>query len=342
MKNTIIMGQYKAQNISLAASNTVKGDDASDASSANKNIGICEISITTVPEAVQSLSDTNYDDIGLCSFDSIFCPFTTASGHDNLPYWEQPTGASSGDITSYHLNPFNPNNIYTNGDATGLFNPQTFYDSGHNLLLYNGVTDVSLTSSEDLSSHKMLAESRNGIVQNVRGVGLKAPIILTGPGYDTNGNPVPTGAGGGFHQEAFNNPNLWKSGPIDLRWNDTKKIWQAGSSSSQVVRFQITDTNSEIGKGSIGCDNVTAIVLEKGCGMTALATGDSITVYDPDFAYFNIPIDLLVGMYGYASEMQNPLFGSTGVADCEAEQAAQGSCYWCVTSLSCAEEEIVI
>ena len=340
-KKNVIIGQYKTIQISIPSQGIEYGDDASTSSVASKEIGTIDISFGTIDETVSVFNSDNFDEIGLASLDSVFCPYVTSSGDSLLPYWELPTGAASGDITAYHLNPFNPNNIYTSGYVDSGIDPQAFYDSGHNIQLYNSWTSVGLGTNEDLSPHKALSETRSPQVKNVRSVGLRSPIILTGWGYDTDGNPVPS-SGDVFHPEAFNNPNLWKSGPVDLRWNDTKKIWQAGSSSSQVVRFQITDTNSEIGKGAIGCDSVTATVLEKGCGMTALATGDSITVYDPDFAYFNIPIDLLVGMYGYASEMQNPLFGSTGVADCEAEQAAQGNCYWCVTSLSCAEEEIVI
>lgn len=341
-KNTII-GQYKTIEVSIPSPGIEYGDDASTSSSASKEIGFIEISFGTIDESVSVLNSDNYDDIGLASLDAIFCPYTTASGHDNLPYWELPTGAASGDITSYHLNLFNPNNIYTSGYVDSGVDPQAFYDSGHNIQLYNSFTAVGLGTNQDLSPYKALSETRSPQVKNVRGVGLRSPIILTGPAYDINGNPVPTGIGGsGFNQEAFNNPNLWKSGPVDLRWDDTRKVWNAGGNSHKMVRFQITDTNSEIGKGSIGCDNVSGIILEKVCGMSALSTGDSILIYDPEYTYFNMPLNLLVGMKGYAVEMQNPLAGSTGIVECEAIQAQQGDCYWCVTSLQCAEEEIII
>lgn len=338
----IIIGEYKQDSVSIG--DPGRSPDDSCENNTNKTIDVFDISFTTIPEGMALINQDNKNDIGLISLDAIFCPYTTAFTHDNLPTWINPTGAASGDITCISLNPFNPEAIYTSGSVTGVLQPDVFYESGHNIQLYNSFDAVGLNTYEDLSPYNELAITRNPTVTGIRAVGLKAPIVLTGPGYDTSGNPVPTGVGGsGWHPEAFHNPSLWKSGPVDLRWDNTRGVW-TGTGGSDLVRFKITDYNAQLGENAIGCDHVIADIIGEPCNR-ALSSGDSIKVYDPDFAYFNMPLDLLIGMYGYAVKMYNPMIDDPIVevdpVDCVLDQYAEGACYWNVVSLSCAEEEIV-
>lgn len=69
--------------------------------------------------------------------------------------------------------------------------------------------------------------------EKVRVVGLKGPIMLSGWGYDLNDRPVPAkGTTGGdinlFADDAATNRNKWKTGPIDLKWDEQRKVWSAG------------------------------------------------------------------------------------------------------------------
>ena len=60
----------------------------------------------------------------------------------------------------------------------------------------------------------------------------KGPLYLSGWGYDICGLPVP--ASGGidntriFHPDTPINRALWKTGPVDLRWDDDRKVWTGG------------------------------------------------------------------------------------------------------------------
>ena len=80
-----------------------------------------------------------------------------------------------------------------------------------------------------------------------RPISLRGPLVVTGWGYDTNGNPVPASAdaigamtgGGADVRSKKGNPggrvgghltksDTWKSGPVDLRWDNIRKVWAGG------------------------------------------------------------------------------------------------------------------
>lgn len=69
-------------------------------------------------------------------------------------------------------------------------------------------------------------------IDNYRGIGLRGPLVLVGWGFDTHGKPVPNrdfdDAGGKTMEFADNflrRPDLWKAGPVDLRWDYERNVW---------------------------------------------------------------------------------------------------------------------
>jgi hypothetical protein len=78
-------------------------------------------------------------------------------------------------------------------------------------------------NSTDFQEHK-------DKVTEVRTIGLRGPILLSGWGYDISGNPVPAKQGSTteFHENTATDRSLWKTGPIDLKWDDSRKMWVAG------------------------------------------------------------------------------------------------------------------
>lgn len=56
-------------------------------------------------------------------------------------------------------------------------------------------------------------------------------MVLTGWGYDTEDNPVPADTGNPtlFHPESSWNMHHWKSGPVDLRWDNERGVWTGGN-----------------------------------------------------------------------------------------------------------------
>lgn len=307
------------------------------------------------------------------SFDSIFSPYSTnfdASG--TLPHFEAPSSSTtapptgSNNINSLKLNPFNPNNELTyyyastgstlwdvstdtgNGpqysgfpviSGTGVASGWMLY--GHNIdLAIRGTGDIAELSFDDEYTNN----KGSGVeVENIRAVGLKAPLVLTGWGYNTEGNPVPADTGNSelFASGAFSDPSQWKSGPVDLRWDDDRKVWVGSSTEGGIIKFSVVDANEDIGIGASDCDYVTATVTDVGAGTEGVSVGDTVTVWDTNLCWFNMPLDLLETMAGTAHKMVNPWYDplyEDDDTDCIPTAYSAGPYWWVVVALCCREE----
>ena len=195
-------------------------------------INIVEVGTSEIPKAISRVGK-DYENVGLISMDGLFCPYyisPTGAVHDNLPYWSIPNDLD--DINSIKLNPFNPSNLFSTGVG---FNRDVFYESGHNTLLLNTFRESGGTIEGDLSPYKEISEG-SGNYDEIRSVGLKTPLVFTGWGYNIDGDPVPS-SGEGFHPEAFRNPSLWKSGPLDIRWDEERGVWGAAPTSIYLIKM---------------------------------------------------------------------------------------------------------
>ena len=56
-------------------------------------------------------------------------------------------------------------------------------------------------------------------------LGLRAPLMLVGWGYDTCGQPVPTGGQDRFPSDHRMEQASWKAGPLSVNWHETTKTW---------------------------------------------------------------------------------------------------------------------
>ena len=199
------------------------------------NIEVIEVAAMSMPGAVSDLG-SDAENKGLAGFDTIFSPYTTASGHAELPHFEIPTNLT--EPNSYTLDPFNPNNIFTTGTSAAPVsqaeNNAIFQASGHNIQMANtwSNADIFGASSGDVDFAKDLYDNGEFEYDNIRSIGLRSPIVLTGWGFDIDGKPVPadTGDANVFASGAFREPSNWKSGPLDVRWDDERKVWAAGTS----------------------------------------------------------------------------------------------------------------
>jgi len=189
------------------------------------------------------------------SFDSIFSPYSTNFGHSGyFSSFEAPTNKT--EPNSLTLNPFNPNNelslyyaesggtLWTNsladtGAATAeeiakLNNPSGWLEYGHNISASVVGTGIGESGEYpyDLNFEKDFYGRKKVEVENIRAVGLRSPMVLTGWGFDVDGKPVPadTGDNTKFAPGAFSDVSNWKSGPLDVRWDDERKVWAAGTS----------------------------------------------------------------------------------------------------------------
>lgn len=210
-----------------------------------------------------------FEQHGAVGFDGLFVPYTTYYDHSgSLPRFTRPDNDS--DITVEHLNPFNPLKIYgeqprntgvyetgslnsgvysySSSQGSGTFNVLKFAEQGHNISL---ASTASIYASKDTIESGVHAstdyydgdfEVRKRVeLLDIKSIAHRAPLILSGPGYDIDGNPVPTGSGGGMHPQAYSNPSLWKTGPLDVRWDQSRAVWSAGTS-TKVFLSKVTNT----------------------------------------------------------------------------------------------------
>lgn len=102
------------------------------------------------------------------------------------------------------------------------------YDDFGNLVPNNdyGITvkDFDNENNEDLNTQK------NPALYEVRIAAVKTPIIVSGWGYDIAGVAAPA-----FGENRYFDPytpidrSRWKTGPLDIRWDDERKVWTAGA-----------------------------------------------------------------------------------------------------------------
>jgi len=225
---------------------SVFGSFRAPSGSANPNVvasGMIDKFGSSVTSArnVQSLmgeikSETNNHKKFASSFDSVFAPFSTKFGERGVPSFGIPTDKT--EPNSLTLNPYNPNNVLslyyapTGSDLylnslqdsgspsaaeSGLHgNPTGWLESGHNIIWAHGGTgDRGFYNFDDEFTHSTGTFVE---VENIRGVGLKAPVVLTGWGFNVDGGPVPadTGDATKFAPKAFSDADIQKTGPLDV------------------------------------------------------------------------------------------------------------------------------
>jgi len=310
----------------------------------------------------------------------VFSPGVFGSG--GLPHFERPIGAFGSPANSLTLNPFNPNNsltlsysptgsllyratitgtvpqpdelIFSQADTIteigkerGDFRkgkPNSWLESGHNISM--AVNGTGNRYNTDFDYQFTEHTGWNVEVTNIRGVGLRAPLVLTGWGFDTNAAPVPADTGNAriFASGAFKDPSLWKSGPVDLRWDNDRKVW-TGAGTTEIMRFTVTQPHTSLYNAATACDHVLATVNDVGCTTQSVVIGQTgVLVFDDDACFFNLPVSVLIGMKGTAEKFVNPfasLDPEDDDQDCSGLGRNQGACRWVVTGLCCNEEIIV-
>lgn len=168
----------------------------------------------------------------MCSMEQLFSPVLIRKDSDRgdaaISGFEQPTGDSGtsagafgGDTESVgptrsELDPYFSSII---GDS-GSWMENCDYQ-----MVYNNGTPTSGQGS-DLNLNKVDKSSVTTVATNH----LRGPLIMSGWGFDVAERPVPSVGSNAFQfdSNAVNNRGLWKSGPVDLRWDGQRKVWTAG------------------------------------------------------------------------------------------------------------------
>ena len=180
-----------------------------------------------------------FNSVGAVGLDGLFVPYINyrsddGSGIPFLPHFEIPETLDIVNVTT--LDPFNPFNLLNATGNTTASTGDTWFDSGHNIsfALYDNPFDPVMTgiypsgddAPVDFNFEKDFFARCKAETSGIRSIGFRSPMVLSGWGYDIGGDPVPK-SGNVLHPEATYNPNIWKTGPIDLRWDNFRKVWTA-------------------------------------------------------------------------------------------------------------------
>lgn len=115
--------------------------------------------------------------------------------------------------------------------------PFFFFADGLRLQDPKFINDFSSVVNDGRASKDLNLKKKLQVPTSVRPPLMRGPLVLSGWGYDVNGLPVPIDRGGteeelpdtrNFDYFTAIDRRLWKTGPVDLRWDDERKVWTGG------------------------------------------------------------------------------------------------------------------
>jgi len=182
--------------------------------------------------AVTGQTSSDYSKSATSSWEQIFSPITITK-NDNAPTpgfrlpqstsEQGPFGGSAVGPTVRELDPYF--SVIIGGDG-GSFFKKTDYRF---VTTEGGGSNGS--SSEPISANSLNKDELETIssVHAVRTNALRGPLILSGWGFGIDDLPVPQGSSKTtLDPSAIGNRALWKTGPVNLMWDDERQVWQGG------------------------------------------------------------------------------------------------------------------
>lgn len=233
-----------------------------------------------------------------------------------LPNYAQKAGGSIDNLMT----------VFSTDPDDSSFNGPKFVEPDSTDITVEDLNPFKDKEHPDGTQHNFLAVVRGGIIPNrglvnldkgltggmVRSVGLRVPTILTGWGHDIAGNPVPNAndnypdeADDEFLEEYRLRTYKWKSGPLDVRWDEDRGVW-TGSSPFFIGKV----IENDISPLSTG-------LVQKNDEMWIAVTGSSISVLNPHDITLEVDLKVRWGKYpGWDSWIVEPWHFTT----CEEEE----------------------
>lgn len=194
--------------------------------------------------ATQEHRAPTYSLKGGMTLDGMFRPYCTAFDHTSQG--ELPINTGDAKTDKYHkkhydIPGFEDGSLAPTPNVADL-NPWSDDGTGHGHDVQGviGGHDFEGTNERDLSRRKAkkVTQGSDHADENAtpseyhneyRAIGLKGPMVVVGWGYDVNGHPIPADPNDGtkFLKNHKKRQDKWKAGPVDLRWDDTRKVWVA-------------------------------------------------------------------------------------------------------------------
>ena len=238
----------------------------------------------------------NYANKAWMSMDGLLRPFSTAQGNNNPTGFSGIGGAPCKFRNSVSIFPpfsgfpdlaatyINLNPLLSPGEGLGTHTGHDIEYIVHGNSLIN---DVHIR----LTSNYAAAESTS-----YRGLCLRGPLIMTGWGLDIHGKPVPNSLpstpADTFENDWLKKSGNWKTGPVDLRWDDNRGVWTGWPGYKIVtIEFDTALTANSTAAATVLDSAVqydaNGVLLSKDILVTSPIDGQSASVGDQAFAYYD-------------------------------------------------------
>jgi len=254
-------------------------DDAND----NR---VSDASIGTMDSFVQMIDVDNAKNVAVMSIEGLIRGYSTDKDMTGMPRFEEP---------------LKPEFLHTCEDLFPFIGKATS-NLGNTGVATEDRTDISsVTFGNDWPEEGLQTFLESHEPEKAKGIGLAGPVIVAGWGYDLFGKPVPNSANDG-DGEAFprlgNNTFLngfrkrsdkWKAGPVDLRWDDMRKVWTApymipglynGNGTMQI--WGDVDADSDTGLTSSVRSFFDLSTVESGTKVLAYPIGSGLIIFAAD------------------------------------------------------------
>jgi hypothetical protein len=135
----------------------------------------------------------------------------------------------------------------TNEDKPALIKPVQnatsggWFESGHagptakdlNPYFYHSETDFQLAVHGDVQPTSLDIQENANDIEEVRTMGFRGPMLYSAWGYNLDGTASPAKGTSGADLYAFPDDigidrSLWKTGPIDLKWDEERQVYSGG------------------------------------------------------------------------------------------------------------------
>lgn len=160
-----------------------------------------------------------------CTQEQIFSPIVVRKQGSISMGFQVPSispAADMGPFQGFHVGP-------TRGELDPYFS-KFGGDDGEEWITNVDFQCVANNAAEGDTNLRKVSRSS---VSRVHTSGLRGPLMVSGWGTDLADKPVPSqGASGGsafdFDGDAIGDRKLWKTGPVDLKWDYERKVWSGG------------------------------------------------------------------------------------------------------------------
>lgn len=178
-----------------------------------------EIGQSTANDASHTIA-ANPGNVTCCSMEQIYSPIAISKSYNAVsPSFKTPLTTDIG--------PFNGGKCV--GPTVKELNPyfsSIFGDDGSSFINFCDYNAVMHLPSNDLNLKK---NPNRGSITEVRTQAFRGPMILSGWGFDIGDLPVPANNTGiNFDPNLVNNRSYWKTGPVNLMWDDERQVWSGG------------------------------------------------------------------------------------------------------------------